>query len=197
MGNAAKTDNFLKAIKKYADEQRQSMHDEVEHLKEERLNEAKAKGKADSEKYISDMLEKKRNEETGKIAKLIQEGQQKLFSQRSEMTENVFKKAEKRLIDYTKTDEYTKGLVESAKAIAELFENENCVIMLRADDIDKVENIRSLFCTNAKFIADNSIKIGGIKGYCDKKRIVADDTLDSKLSEQRQWFVENSGLSVL
>ena len=28
-------------------------------------------------------------------------------------------------------------------------------------------------------------------------RIVADETLDTKLSAQREWFIENSGLSVL
>lgn len=33
-----KTDNFLKAIKKYADEQRSAMQTEVAQLKEEKLN---------------------------------------------------------------------------------------------------------------------------------------------------------------
>ena len=47
-----KTDNFLKAIKKYADEQRSAMQTEVAQLKEEKLKEATEKGRHDSEKYI-------------------------------------------------------------------------------------------------------------------------------------------------
>ena len=52
-----KTDNFLKAIKKYADEQRSAMQTEVAQLKEEKLKEATEKGRHDSEKYIKDKLE--------------------------------------------------------------------------------------------------------------------------------------------
>ena len=51
-----KTDNFLKAIKKYADEQRSAMQTEVAQLKEEKLKEATEKGRHDSEKYIKDKL---------------------------------------------------------------------------------------------------------------------------------------------
>ena len=38
-----KTDNFLKAIKKYADEQRSAMQTEVAQLKEEKLKEVQRK----------------------------------------------------------------------------------------------------------------------------------------------------------
>ena len=50
--------------------------------------------------------------------------------------------------------------------------------------------------SDAEF-ADKSIKIGGIKGFCKAMNIVADETLDSKLYAQKEWFIENSGLSVL
>ena len=86
-----KTDNFLKAIKKYADEQRSAMQTEVAQLKEEKLKEATEKGRHDSEKYIKDKLEESRNRQTGILAKKIQEGQKKLFLERAEMTESVFK----------------------------------------------------------------------------------------------------------
>ena len=59
-----KTDNFLKAIKKYADEQRSAMQTEVAQLKEEKLKEATEKGRHDSEKYIKDKLEESRNRQT-------------------------------------------------------------------------------------------------------------------------------------
>ncbi len=197
MEKSAKTDNFLKAIKKYADEQRRSMQDEVKHLKEAKLKEAEAKAKTDSEKYISDMLEKKKNEETSKTAKLTQDGQRKLFLQRRTMIDSIFSKAEEKLIEYTKTNEYAERLKNSAKDIASVFGNEDCIISVKADDLDKADSIKALFKGNVEVTADKSVKIGGIKGYCAKKSIVADDTLDSKLAEQKQWFVENSGLSVL
>lgn len=200
MGKSAKTDNFLKALQKYADEQRNAMRDEVGQLKEERIKEAEEKGRYDSEKYIKDKLEESRNRETSKLAKMMQESQKKLFLERAKMTERVFEKAEKKLIDYTKTAEYKEGLFEYAKSIASLFGNNSCVVYVNENDLDCAEKISSVFGDiggKAEVEADKSIKIGGIKGWCKAMNIVADETLDSKLSAQREWFIENSGLSVL
>lgn len=69
MEKSAKTDNFLKAIQKYADEQRNAMHSEVEQLKEEKIKQAEAKSKYDSEKYIKDKLEEVKNNEPASLPK--------------------------------------------------------------------------------------------------------------------------------
>lgn len=192
-----KTDNFLKAIKKYADEQRSAMQTEVEQLKEEKLREATEKGKHDSEKYIKDKLEESKNKQTGILAKKIQEDQKKLFLERAEMTESVFKKAEEKLVEYTTTTEYSDNLLKSAKAVADLFSDNDCVIYLNEKDIKNTDKIKAQFKGKAEVVADKSIKIGGLKGFCKSMNIVADETLDSKLYAQREWFIENSGLSVL
>lgn len=197
MENTAKTDNFLKAIKKHAEKQRQSIQNEVEHIKEEKIREAENKGRLDSERYISDKLEAKKNEETSKVAKLMQDGQKELFLMRSEMTESVFKKAEEKLIGFTQTDEYSRKLIESAKAISEVFGNKDCILSVSEKDLSSADRISALFSGKAEVTSDKSIKIGGIKGYCSELNIIADETLDSKLAAQREWFVENAGLSVL
>lgn len=197
MENTAKTDNFLKAIKKHAEKQRQSIQNEVEHIKEKKIKDAEKKGRLDSEKYISDMLEAKKNEETSKIAKLMQDGQKELFLMRSEMTESVFKKAEEKLIGFTQTDEYSRKLIDSAKAISEVFGNKDCTLSVSEKDLSSADRISALFSGKAEVTSDKSIKIGGIKGYCSELNIIADETLDSKLAAQREWFVENAGLSVL
>ena len=176
-----KTDNFLKAIKKYADEQRSAMQTEVAQLKEEKLKEATEKGRHDSEKYIKDKLEESR----------------KLFLERAEMTESVFKKAEEKLVEYTKTSDYSNSLVKSAKEVAKLFADNDCVVYVNERDMKNSDKIKAVFAGSTEVVADKSIKIGGIKGFCKAMNIVADETLDSKLYAQKEWFIENSGLSVL
>ena len=197
MNKTEKTDNFLKTIKKYADEQRNAMRTEVEQLKEEKIKEAEKKAKYDSEKLIKDKLEAKRNEETSRLAKLTQEGQKKLFLERAEMTDNVFKKAEEKLIEYTKSAEYSEKLLQSANEIAALFGSESCTLYLNEKDMSFADRLKVLFAGETEVCTDKTIKIGGLKGYCNALSIVADETLDSKLGAQREWFIENSGLSVL
>lgn len=193
----AKTDNFLKAILKYADDHRNSMRSEVEQIKEQKLKETEEKAKFDSEKLIKDKLEEKRNEQTGILAKKTQDGQKKLFLERVQMTDEIFEKAKEKLIEYTQTSDYSEKLTESAKQIAALFGNESCELYLNQRDMNAAESIKALFGGSAEVKADKSVKIGGIKGYCEKLNIVADETLDSKLADQKEWFIENSKLSVL
>ncbi len=197
MEKNAKTDNFLNAIKKYAQQQRSAMRNEVEQLKEEKIREAQEKGKRDSEKYINQELAKKRNEETHKIAKALQDGQRELFLERIKMTDSVFDKAEKKLLEFAKTPDYSTKLLDSAKSIATLFDGKDCELYISERDLPNAESICALFKGNAQIKADSAIKIGGIKGYCPQMSIVADETLDSKLAQQKDWFIENSGLSIL
>ncbi len=197
MEKTAKTDNFLNAIKKYADNQRKTILSEVDSFKKEKIAEATKKAKYDSEKLVKDKLEAKKNEQTSKIAKLMQEGQKKLFLERAEMTESVFKKAEEKLIEFTKTTQYSELLNNYAKNISDLFEGKSCIIYVNERDMALADQIKTILGGKAELCADKTIKIGGLKGYCEALRIVADETLDSKLNAQREWFFENSGLSVL
>lgn len=195
--NAAKTDNFLKAIHKYTAEQSNTMHTEVEQLKEKKLKKAEENGKRDSQRYIKEQLELKKNAETSKLAKLIQDSQKQLFIERAKMTDKVFEMAEKKLISYAETDEYKNKLIDSASEIAEVFGGNDCVVYLNEKDMDSAYKISKMFSGNVKVEAAKTIKIGGVKGFCEALNIVADETLDSKLAAQREWFIENSGLSVL
>ncbi len=191
-----KTDNFLRAIKKYAKAQSTLLQTEVKQLKSERLKEAEEKARRDSERLIKDKLHEKRSHELAILAKKTQEGQRELFVERSRMTDEVFKNAANKLLDFTKTDEYRQKLLSSAKEIAGFFENRDCVLYVNERDLDLADSIKSFFAGNAEVVADKTIKIGGIKGYCADMAVIADETLDTKLEAQREWFFENATLSV-
>lgn len=192
-----KTDNFLKAIKKYAGAQKKAMEGEVEQLKTESLKEAEEKAKRNSEALKKQKLNEVHNRETAKLASKTQEGQKQLYVARAQMTEEVFKLAADKLKAYAQTGEYRVKLNDSAKEIAELFGGKDCVIYVNERDIAETERLKGLFSAGSEVKADKTIQIGGIKAYCESMGIIADETLDSKLDLQREWFVENAELSVL
>ncbi len=192
-----KTDNFLKAIKKYAGAQKKAMEGEVKQLKSERLKEAEKKAKRDSEALKKQKLNEVHNSQTAKLATKTQEGQKQLYIARAQMTEEVFKLASDKLKAYAQTAEYRAKLNDSAKAVAELFGGKDCIIYVNERDIAEAEQFKSLFSAGSEVKADKTIQIGGVKAYCESMGIIADETLDSKLDLQREWFVENAELSVL
>ena len=191
-----KTDNFLKAIKKYAKEQKNAMHGEVKQLKSERLKSAEEEAKRESQRLIKDQLREARSRKTAEFAKTVREGQSKLFLERAAMVDEIFDLAAQKLIAYTTDDRYKAQLKDSAKAIAGLFEDNECVICLNERDLGAAQEIKSFFGGSVQVQADRAIRIGGVKGYCESKRIIADETLDSKLEAQREWFVEHAALNV-
>ena len=192
-----KTDNFLKAIKKYAGAQKKAMEGEVKQLKSERLKEAEEKAKRDSEALKKQKLNEVHNSQTAKLATKTQEGQKQLYIARAQMTEEVFKLASDKLKAYAQTAEYRAKLNDSAKAVAELFGGKDCIIYVNERDIAEAEQFKSLFSAGSEVKADKTIQIGGVKAYCESMGIIADETLDSKLDLQREWFVENAELYVL
>lgn len=191
-----KTDNFLKAIKKYAKEQKSAMHGEVKQLKTERLKSAEDEAKRESQRLIKEKLRDARGRRTAMFAKTVREGQSKLFLERSAMVDEVFEQAAQKLVAFTAEDRYKEQLKESAKAIAELFEESDCVLYLNERDLGAAEELKGFFSGSVQIQADSSIRIGGVRGYSESKRIIADETLDSKLKEQREWFVEHAALHV-
>ena len=192
-----KTDNFLKAIKKYASAQKKAMRGEVKQLKSERVNEAEQKGIRDSQNLIRAKLHETRNANTALLASKTLEGQKKLYIERAKMTDEIFRLASDKLRDYAQTEEYRQKLMGSAKAVAELFNGSDCVVYINERDMVNSGEIKSFFGENIEIRADKTIKIGGVRGYCESMGIIADETLDSKLEAQREWFVENATLSVL
>lgn len=191
-----KTDKFLRAIKKYARQQKSAMQDEVKQLKTERLNEAEKKGRLDSERLVKEKLNESRNRKTAVLAAKTQEANREVLLERSAMVDEVFAMAADKLLEYAKTADYAEKLEKSAAEIAELFGENACVLYLCERDLGFAGKIKSHFGGSAEIAADKTIRLGGLKGYCAKMGIIADETLDSKLEEQREWFIENAALTV-
>ena len=192
-----KTDNFLKAIKNYARRQKSQMQGEVKQLKAERLREAEERAKRDSQRLVKEKMNESRSRFTAQLAAATQDGRRRLFLERKEMTEGIFKLAAEKLTEYAATEGYSQRLKQDAAGIAALFEGKSFVLYVSERDFDSYPELCSAFGDRCLLKADKTIKIGGVRGYCESMGIIADETLDSKLEQQRGWFAENAALSVL
>ena len=192
-----KTDNFLQAIKKHAKTQKSAMQGEVKQLKNERLKEAEEQAQRDSQRLIKEKLLEYRSRRTAELAKMTQEGQKKLFVERSAMVDEVFQMAADKLRAFAESDRYADELKENAEAIAGVFGDNDCVLYLNERDLGAADMLTGCFSGNVEVEADKTIKIGGVRGYCKSMGIIADETLDNKLDAQREWFIEHAALSVL
>ncbi len=192
-----KTDNFLNAIQKYAEQQKLDMQKEIEAFKAEEMDKAEKEGLQAAYDIIHEEMVLQKAEIARDLAKKEKQSKDELFIERNRMMNEVFALATEKLISYTQSPEYKEKLLTDAKKIAELFSDKNCTVFINEKDLCLSSEIESCFNGDVQVKSAKDITIGGIKVYCESMAMIADETLDSKLEAQKQWFIENSNLKVV
>lgn len=196
MKDSKRTSSFLEAINKYAQQQSEEIRLEAAKIKQEAVDKATQEGINDAYKLIQKEISTKKAEIVSEIAKEEYESRTRLFEKRKEIVNKVFDEAVKKLEEFTVSDEYLNFLKSSAEKIKAEFGEKSCTVYISDKDADKSQIISSVI-EDCIILNDSSIKIGGIKAYCEDLSIILDDTLDTRLREQKLWFTENSGLKVV
>ena len=73
---------------------------------------------------------------------------------------------------------------------------DDVVVYVRKDDLKFADAIKSAVKGNCRVEQSDEISIGGMIGISKKMGLLVDETLDSRLEAQHEWFCENSGLKV-
>ena len=192
----SKTDNFLKAIEKYAAEQRSKIESEAEEFKSKELNKAEEDGL--KEAYV--LLQKKMLSINTSIARELSKAEnasrKSTFAKRQEIEDKVFERAKEKLLEYAGTDKYIQKLLESTKTVSEKLTADDVTLYVCERDLKLKDKIISAFGRNCTVQSSSEIQIGGIMGISRTVGLLADETLDTKLQNQREWFCENSGLTI-
>ncbi|WP_255883767.1 MULTISPECIES: V-type ATP synthase subunit E [unclassified Ruminococcus] len=196
MSPDTKTGNFLNAIQKFADEQKHMIRSEVEKFKAEELKKAEDEGIRDAHALIQREMASMRAGIAGELAKKEDEGKRALYKRREEMVREIFEKSKDKLLDYTKTAEYKAALKNDAQQAADFFGSEELTVYLKSDDMALEGELSTIFGNNCSFTAASDIIIGGFKAQCGNRGIVVDFTLDTKLENQKGWFLQNSNLKI-
>ncbi len=192
----SKTDNFLRAIEKYAEEQRNKIKSEAETFKEKELTKAEEEGLREAYSFIQHKMASIKTEISRELSKAESQSRREIFIRRMEIADEVFKRAEDKLIQFTKTDKYADFLKKSVRETAKYLKSDDVIIFVNENDMRFSEDIKSSFGNQCEVRPSEDITIGGISAQSRKLGLIADETLDTKLSEQREWFCENSGLHI-
>lgn len=192
----SKTNSFLKAIEKYAEEQKSMMRKEIEAFREEQLSRANEEGTAAAFAFI----QKEKAEFKTSLAKenSLRETKIKhdLFEKRKKMAETVFDEAAKKLRKFAKSNKYADYIKNSAKLISDFVGEKKSVVYISPEDASFEKQIKQIFSGNCEIVHDSDIKFGGLRCYCEELSVVADETLDSKFEDRKRWFVNNSGFMI-
>lgn len=187
-----KVSDFIKAINAEADAKCEEIKNETDSYIERELKTAKKAAKANAKTVAASELSKLGEQSNADSYKSRVCQIKEIVAKRAEITDKVFAKATKEIIEFTQSGEYGDFLEKSAKNILSAI-GDDAVIYVKEDD-DKYSSRLKAFCKDVK--TDKSIIIGGCKGENTSASMSADDTLDSRIKEQREEFYSYSGLSI-
>ena len=161
-----KTDNFLKAIEKYAEQQRSQIESEAEDFKEKELDKAEEEGLREAYDLIQKKMANINISIAGELSRAENASKKKIFMRRQEIEQEVFEQAEKKLVEYTQSAKYLERLQKSAKDISDVLTADDVVLYVKAQDMKYADKIRSAFKGKCKVEA-SAESDGYVMPYCD------------------------------
>lgn len=194
--NDEKIGKFYQAILHYGEEQRKKIEEEVAAFKQKELDEAEIGVLTEAYHLIQKEMAQMRSGIARELAQREMNGRRALLEQRRKIMEQVFSRAAEELRAYTQKPEYAALLQTYACNLSSAFQKEGTVILLRKEDAPYQQQIAEAFGQPCRFETDPTIRIGGLRAYNSAMGIMADETLDAMLEDQRGWFEENSGLTL-
>ena len=184
---------FLKSIDKYARQQQSKIEKEIEEIEKAELEKSEARIIEDINNMIQKELISMKNKISVDISHKELECRKSLAKKRQNILDEMFNTCTKELIEYTKTSEYVEKMKEYAKAISKVLGSTDTKLFIKYEDLKYSDLIKESFGRNCEIQADEEIQIGGIRGYSEKLGMMGDETLDTSLQNQRDWFIQKYG----
>lgn len=198
MQKSYKSSNFLKVIDKYTKRQKSKITDEIKEHEEAEMKKAEAEFIEDTNNMIQKELLAMKNKIAIEISHKELYERKKLSLRRKEMMEDIFGACREKLLSFTNDEEkYSNYLKDCAKDISEVLMRGDTVLYVRAEDMKYSDVIKEAFGSQCRVETDSNILIGGIRGYSEVQGLIADETFDEKLKEQKQWAAETFGIRLV
>lgn len=190
-----KINSFIRSIAETAEAKRACVVAETRGL----LDAERAAVEAAAKKAADDYTKAKSAEIKLATGKLISENaaecRKAVFERRSEIANKTLSAVSEKLRVFTNSEEYKNFLLNSAENILNAFGSGNVTLLLRPEDMKFSSLLLEKF-PGISVSKDSTIKIGGVKGINSIVTLLIDDSLDSRLANQKKWFEENSELYI-
>lgn len=187
-------DYFKEEIERVSDIEIKQIDQEINEIKERSIQgmESEVQREADIER--EQLLKEMMSEHAIALSRTHEETNRKLMSKRKELTDKVFAEAVSKLKDFTMGKDYKDYLIKKAKTLAEKNYGHVVLYVSHRDEPFLSELCKAYGDCDGR--VDAEIMIGGLRMECEDKGIVVDETFDTGIDEQNEWFYTNSGLFI-
>ena len=181
------TSRFLHSIDKFARKKKLKLAEEIKQIEAESFKKEERKIIENARLLMMSELESVRNKISRHVYEVKVNLEQKIFDLKNKIQKEIFDACELRIKNFIESPEYVK-YIENAIKKAEQELGDNLKIYLRKQDLDLLNSMENITAKH-NIKSSTKIKKGGI--LCFKNNCVLDFTFDSRILEQKKWFLKN------
>lgn len=119
----------------------------------------------------------------------------KLIEKRDGYVADVFATARQQLVDFAKSEDYVNFMVSKAKKVGQ-YNLSKSIMYVTNEDLKLKDQLVEAYGNEIEVVVSNTITIGGFIVENDESKVVVDESLDTALENQKDWFAKNSGLII-
>ena len=118
----------------------------------------------------------------------------KLIEKRDGYVANVFSEAKAKLVEFTTSKEYVDFMLAKKLKKLEAYHLTQSTMYVKKQDLD--DQLAKAYGSEIEIVASDSLEIGGLIVENSESKLVIDESLDTALENQKDWFAKNSGLII-
>ncbi len=193
-----KLNTFTSLVLQDAEEKREKLLKSVEKEYTEKLDEKETELLQSAYENIQQNISDARKDANARVLHAEMDSKKKLILRREEIIDEVMAASREKITEFAKSDKYEEWLLAKIeKALFELGKGAKTVY-ISADDIKLKEKIEQIPDTARLTVeaSDERDFIGGAKVLNTDRKVAVDYSFKEMLAEQKQLFLQSSGLAL-
>ncbi len=187
---------FHEEIERVSSRKIAALQKEISEKKQEELAKLSLEVKHQVELSLGVELKDLRKKYRQDINDILSKNAKILFERRKAISEDIFTEIHKKLVAFVQSNDYETFISHKLETIGSQIPHKDMTFFVRPNDETCRKVIINQFGKTAKIENDPDITIGGFKVVSDALKLEIDETLDSKLENNKTWFFANSKLFI-
>lgn len=183
-------------IEKIADQEEKQILEEAKALEKEAYAQMEAEAKKDAKRQLEKELAAISSKASIDAAANLEKRTKKLVEKRDELVKNIFEQAKNKLIAFVESDEYKDYLIDHIQKIGQEYQMTGCILNLRKEDMKYQKELVKAYGFDIEVKDNDQIHLGGFIIENPVTHVVCDETLETALENQKDWFYKTSGLMI-
>ena len=169
---------------------------EAKELEAEAYQQIKAEAKKDADALLAKELVEISSNASVEASLSQEEKTKKLVETREAYVTKIFKEAKNRLNEFVNSEGDKMYLIKHMEKISSLYQMSDSILKLRQNDTKYADDLVKAYGIDLTVEVSDEIKIGGFIIENKATNVVVDESLDTALENQKEWFYKTSGLMI-